>query len=81
MLDMKIHLHDDKQFKFLQEGSNKILSKAQILLILKSHELLSTLHVTHESTYLVYLFHQVEFKLERISRIQQLLQKLSTEQD
>ena len=37
--------------------------------------------VTHQSTYLIYLFHQVEFNLERISRIQQLLQKLSSEQD
>ena len=26
---MKRHLNDDKQFKFLQEGSNRILSKAQ----------------------------------------------------
>ena len=25
------HLNDDKQFKFLQEGSNKILSKVQII--------------------------------------------------
>ena len=27
ILDKKIHLNDDKQFKFLQEGSNRILSK------------------------------------------------------
>ena len=34
MLDKKIHLNDDKQFKFLQEGINRILSIAQILLVL-----------------------------------------------
>ena len=31
---MKRHLNDDKQFKFLQDGSNRILSKAQIHLVL-----------------------------------------------
>ena len=62
-------LHDGNQLKFLQEGSNWILSKAQ--------------NVTHQSTYFigVYSFHQVEFKFERISRIQHLLQKLSSKQD
>ena len=29
MIDKKIPLNDDKQFKFLQEGSNRILSKLQ----------------------------------------------------
>ena len=81
MLDKKTYLNDDKQFKFLQERSNRILSKAQILLVLWSHELLSTLHVTHQFTYLIYLFHQVESKFERISRIQQIYQKLSRKQD
>ena len=81
MLDKKRYLRDEKQFKFLFEGSNRITSKAQILLVLHSHDLLSRLHVTHQSTYFIYSFHQVEFKFERISRIQQLLQKLSTEQD
>ena len=76
---MKRHLNDDKQFKFLQDGSNRILSKAQILLVLKSHKLLSTLHVTHQSAYFKYSFHQVELKFERISRIHQLLKKLSSE--
>ena len=58
---------------------NRILSKAQILWVLSSHELLSTLHVTHQSTYFIYSFHQVEFKFERILTIHQL--KLSTIQD
>ena len=65
--------------------TSRILSKAQILLVLWSHELLSKLHVPHQSTYFigVYSFHQVQFKFkfERISRIHQLLQKLSSEQD
>ena len=58
--------------------TNRILSKPQIHLVLLSHELLSTLHVTHQSTYFIYLFHQVESKFERILRIQQIFQKLST---
>ena len=45
------------------------------------NELLSTLHVTHQSTYFIYLFHRVDFKFERISRIQQIHQKLSRKQD
>ena len=36
-----------------------------------------TLHVTHQSTYFIYSFHQVESKFERTTRIQQLLHKLS----
>ena len=32
-LDKTIYLHDDKQFTFLQEGNNRILSKAEILLV------------------------------------------------
>ena len=51
MLDKKIYLNDDKQFKYLQELSMRILFKAQILLVLWSHELLSTLYVTHQFTY------------------------------
>ena len=69
MLDKKRHQNDEKQFKFLQEGSNRILSKAQILLVLSSHELLSTLHTTHQLTYFKYSFHQIQFKFLRISRI------------
>ena len=61
MLDKKRHLNDDKQFNFLQEGRNRILSKAQILLVLQSHELLSTLHVTHQSTHFIYYF--IKFNL------------------
>ena len=71
MLGKKRYLNDDKQFRFLQEGTNRILSKAQILLVLQSQEWLSTLYVTHQSTYFIYSFHQVEFKFERISRIHQ----------
>ena len=74
MIDKKRFLHDDNQFKFLQEGSSRILSRAQILLVLLSHELLSTLHVTYQSTYFIYSFNQIESKVERISIIQQLHQ-------
>ena len=55
------------------DDSNRILSKAQILWVLYSHELLSTFHVTDQSAYFVYLFYQAQYKFERISGIQQLL--------
>ena len=37
--------------------------------------MLSTLHVTHQFSYLIYLFHQDESKFERISRIHQIYQE------
>ena len=57
-----------------------ILSKAQILWSCSHMNCCQHYHVTHQSTYFIYLFHQVQFKCERISRIQQLLKKLSTGQ-
>ena len=49
-------LHDDKQLQFLQGGSNMIFPKAPILLVLLLHELLSTLHDTHQCNILyIYL--------------------------
>ena len=41
--------------------NNRILSKAQILLVLKSYELLLTLYVAYQSVYFIFSFHQVEF--------------------
>ena len=38
-----------------RRNKNSFLSKAQILLVLWSHELLSTFHVTHQSTYFIYI--------------------------
>ena len=64
MLDNERYLYDDKQFKFLQEQSNRILSKAQILLVLLSHELLSTLHVTHQYTILYIHFIKLNLNLK-----------------
>ena len=80
MLDKTTHLYDDKQFIFLQDVSDRTLSKALILLVLQSHELLFTLHITHQSTSFIYLFYQDESKFERISSIQQVFQKLSRKQ-
>ena len=50
-------------------------------LVLYTHELLSTLHITHQSAYFKYSFHKLKFEFERISRIQQLLQMLSSQQN
>ena len=43
--------------------------------------MLSTLHSTHQFTYFRYLFYQDESKIERHTRVEQLLQKLSRKQD
>ena len=47
----------------------------------RPHQFLSTVHDTHQFTYFIYLFYQDESRFERISRIQQLFQKLSRKQD
>ena len=60
---------------------NRILSRAQVLLVLQSHELLSTLHVTHQLTYFIYSSSQDKLKNPRIKEIQQVLEKLSNKQN
>ena len=54
------------QFIFLQEWSNRILSKAKILCVLYSHELLSTKYTTHQFTYFIYYSLQNKFKIQEL---------------
>ena len=54
----------------------QVLSKAQILLVLLSHKLLSTKYITHQFTYFIHYSSQDKFKNSRITRIQQVHQKL-----
>ena len=68
-------------FSYLEDEVNKILSKAQILLVLLSHELLAMLHVTHQFTYFIYSSSQDKLKNSRIKKIQQVLAKLSNQQN
>ena len=81
MLGNTTHLHDDKQITFLQEGKNRILSAAQILLVLWSHKLLSTIYDTDQFTHFIYYSSQDKFKNSRINKIQQVLEKLSNQQN
>ena len=76
MSDKKRYLYDDDTIH-LQEGSNSISSKAKILCVLKSHELLSATYITHQFTYFIYYSHQDTLKNSRITRNDQVYQMLS----
>ena len=71
---MIIHM---KQFTFLQEGSNRILSKSKILLVMYSCELLSILYIIYQSTYFIEYFMKGNFKYLRIKKIHQVLEKIT----
>ena len=66
-----------KQFTFLQEGSNRILSKSKILLVLYSCEQLSIIYIIYQSTYFIEYFMQGNFKYPRIKKIHQVLEKIT----
>ena len=66
-----------KQFTFLQEGSNRILSKSKILLVLYSYEQLSMIHIIYQSTYFIEYFTQDNSKYPRIKKIHQILEKIT----
>ena len=63
-----------KQFTFLKEGSNRILSKSKILLVLYS---LSKLYIIYQSTYFIEYFMQGNFRYPRINKIHQILEKIT----
>ena len=48
-------IHDDKQLKFLQDGSNRILFKAQILLVF-SHMNYCQYYMLHNNLYILYIY-------------------------
>ena len=66
-----------KQFTFLQEGSNRILPKSKILLVMYSCELLSTIYIIYKSTYFIEYFIQDNFKYPRNKKIYQILEKIT----
>ena len=66
-----------KQVTFLQEGSNRILSKSKMFLVLYSCEYLSKLYIIYQSTYFIEYFMQDNSKYQRIKKIHQVLEKIA----
>ena len=69
------NLYNDKQLIFLQEGSNRILSKDQILVSCSHMNCCLQNYTTHQFTYFYYLF-QDKFKYPKIIKIQQVHQEI-----
>ena len=67
-----------KQFTFLQEESNRILSKVQKSFWSCTHvNSCSILYFIHQSTYFIEYFIQGNFKHPRINKIHQFLEKIT----
>ena len=74
-------LYNDKQLIFLQEGSNKILSRESKPFMSCSHmNCCLQKHTTHQFTYFIDYSYEDKFKNSRIIRIHQVHQKLHTKQ-
>ena len=56
------NLYNDKQLIFLQEGSNRILSKDQILVSCSHMNCCLQKFTTHQFTYFIYYLYQDKFK-------------------
>ena len=70
-----------KQFTFLQEGSNWILSKVQKSFWSCTHvNSCLKIYTTYQSTYFIDDFNQGVIKNPKITEIQQVQQKICTEQ-
>ena len=74
------NLYNDKQLIFLQEGSNRILSKDQILVSCSHMNCCLQNYTTHQFTYFIYYLIQDKFKYQKIIEIQQVHQKIYTKQ-
>ena len=74
------NLYNDKQLIFLQEGSNRILSRDQILVSCSHMNCRLQNYTTHQFTYFIYYLYQDKFKNPKINEIQQVHQKICTKQ-
>ena len=74
-------MYNDIQLIFLQEGSNRILSREPKSFVSCSHmNCCLQKYTTHQFTYFIYyLFHE-KFRYPRIIKIQQVHQKLQAKQ-
>ena len=74
-------LYNDKQLIFLQEGSNRVLSKELKSFVSCSHMNCSLQkYITYQFTYFIYYSYQDKFKNPRIIKIHQVHQKIHTKQ-
>ena len=74
------NLYNDKQLIFLQEGSNRILSRDQILVSCSHMNCCLQKYTTHQFTHFIYFLFQDKFKYSKIIEIQQVHQKIYTKQ-
>ena len=66
-----------KQFTFLQEGSNRILSKVQKSFWSCTHVNSCQKYALCQSTYFIEYFMQDNLKYSRIKKIHQILEKIT----
>ena len=66
-----------KQFTFLQEGSNRILSKVQKSFCSCTHVNSCQKYTLYQSTYFIEYFILDNFKYPRIKKIHQILEKIT----
>ena len=74
------NLYNDKQLIFLQEGSNRILSKDQILVSCSHMNCCLQNYTTHQFTNFINYLFQDKFKYPKNIEIQQVHQKIYTKQ-
>ena len=70
------NIYYDKQLILLQEGSNRILSKDQILVSCSHMNCCLQNYTTHQFTYFIYYLFQDKFKYLKIIKIQQVHQEI-----
>ena len=75
------NLYNDKQLIFLQEGSNRILSREPKSFVSCSHvNCCLQKYITHQFTYFIYYVFQDKFKYPKIIKIQQVHQEIHARQ-
>ena len=75
-----LNLYNDKQLIFLQEGSNRILSKDQILVSCSHMNCCLQTYATHQFTYFIYYLFQDKFKYPKIIKIILVHQEIHAKQ-
>ena len=74
-------LYNDIQLIFLQEGSNRVLSREPKAFVSCSHmNCFLQKYTTHQITYSIYYLFQGKFKNPKIIKKQQVQQKIHTKQ-
>ena len=75
------NIYNDIQLIFLQEGSNRVLSREPKSFVSCSHmNCCLQKYTTHQFTYFIYYLFQDKFKNPKIIKIQQVHQEIHTKQ-